>query len=216
MFGISTIDRSVGIIGSQRGPIDMALVTAFDTETTGLLPKQFSMSPANLPKLPHIVQLASILFDTVSGEEQGSFNVIVKPEGYVVPPESSAIHGITHEQAMDEGVPLSTAVEMFSSFKKQSKGMIAHNIEYDMRIMAIAFARLGLDGSEVLRFPKKCTMKASTEICKIPGNWGYKWPKLGEAYKIFFDEELEGAHDALVDIRATVRIYRHLRGLGVI
>ena len=60
-----------------------------------------------------------------------------------------------------------------------------------------------------------CTMNASTDFCKIPGPYGYKWPKLEELYKILFDESFN-AHNALDDIRATTRCFWKLSSLNVI
>ena len=61
-----------------------------------------------------------------------------------------------------------------------------------------------------------CTMLASMNIVKaIPkrnGQW--KWPKLEECMNHFFNETIEGAHDALVDVRATARVYYHLHKIG--
>jgi DNA polymerase-3 subunit epsilon len=42
-----------------------------------------------------------------------------------------------------------------------------------------------------------------------------KPPKLSECIQFFFNEELVGAHDALVDVRACVRVFRHLMGNAV-
>ena len=38
---------------------------------------------------------------------------------------------------------------------------------------------------------KLCTMKSSTEYCKIPGLYGYKWPTLSELHIKLFGEDLE-------------------------
>jgi len=55
-------------------------------------------------------------------------------------------------------------------------------------------------------------MAVTTPICKIPGKYNdYKWPKLAEAYRHLFNEEIKDAHDALADVRACARIYFELR-----
>ena len=57
-----------------------------------------------------------------------------------------------------------------------------------------------------------CTMKSSTNLCRLPGRYGnFKWPKLTELYKFLFNEEMEGAHDAMVDVRATRKCYYRLK-----
>jgi DNA polymerase-3 subunit epsilon len=49
---------------------------------------------------------------------------------------------------------------------------------------------------------------------KAAGRKGPKSPKLSEAYRHFLGEDLIGAHDALVDVRACRRIYDHLKMIG--
>lgn len=52
-------------------------------------------------------------------------------------------------------------------------------------------------------------MKAMTPICKLPGTYDdFKWPRLSEAYRFAFNEDFSGAHDAMADVRACLRIYR--------
>jgi hypothetical protein len=59
-------------------------------------------------------------------------------------------------------------------------------------------------------------MMASTDYCLLPGNYGYKWPKLDELYLKLFRTPLINAHDAEVDIEATFKSYWKLRELGII
>ena len=56
-------------------------------------------------------------------------------------------------------------------------------------------------------------MKSGTEICKIPHpKWPnkFKWPKLREAHEVLCGCVLEKAHDALGDVKATAKIWRHI------
>ena len=66
----------------------------FDTETTGL-PKRYNAPMDDLDNWPRLVQVAWILFDE-EGKEIVSNSYIVRPEGFIIPKESSLIHGITH------------------------------------------------------------------------------------------------------------------------
>ena len=72
-----------------------------------------------------------------------------------------------------------------------------------------------------LRKPLFCTMEAAAPIVNLPptermlaaGFNKPKAPKLEEAIRFFFDESLDGAHDAMVDVIACRRIYFHLKNL---
>ena len=56
-----------------------------------------------------------------------------------------------------------------------------------------------------------CTMKTTVDFCAIRWNWErYKYPKLWELHKKLFDEYFVWAHDAIVDVEATVKCFVEL------
>lgn len=173
----------------------------YDTETTGFPAK--AGSP--LSEQPFIVQLAAILVDDDEGE-MASMNVTIKPAGWTVPEDAAKIHGISTEKAERFGIPIASAMSMFSQLCRQSEQAIAHNDEFDVKLVGFEIDRLQKP-NVLLQTPRFCTMKATTEICKLPGRYGqFKWPKLIEAHQHFFGEGFDGAHDALVDVRACHRV----------
>lgn len=190
----------------------------FDTETTGL--PDFR-APSDAPQQPHLVQLAMILMDDAL-VERACVSVIVKPDGWVIPEEGpAAVHGITNAMANAVGVPEKVAVHLYHSLLYGTGAVgVAHNSDFDLRIMRIAMLRAGFTKEWLdARAPANyCTMKAATPIVNLPPTpkmvaAGFNKPKnasLSECIMHFFGETLEGAHDALVDVRACVRVYRHL------
>ncbi len=59
-----------------------------------------------------------------------------------------------------------------------------------------------------------CTMRSTTEVTKIgynPKYKSYKWPKLEELHRVLFGEQVMGAHNAMVDVRATLRCFFELK-----
>lgn len=59
-------------------------------------------------------------------------------------------------------------------------------------------------------------MQNSTNYCRIPGNYGYKWPTLSELHKKLFGRDFLNAHDAFADIDATEKCFWEMRNLGLI
>ncbi len=177
----------------------------FDTETTGLSPSS------------RIVQLAWILC-TPDGEEVSRGNHLIKPDGFTIPKDATAIHGISTERALKEGVPLAEAMEGFQRDLAQAAVVIGHNIGFDEAFITGESVRLGA----LNVMPQKkmvCTMQGTVEFCAIPSASGYsryKWPKLAELHRRLFDKEFEGAHDAMVDVEATMRCFWELRKRGVL
>ena len=65
-------------------------------------------------------------------------------------------------------------------------------------------------------------MESSREIVKAPWlkankKYGQKWkpPKLEECMKYFFNEDIEGLHDALIDVDSCRRVYFKLKEMGL-
>ncbi len=194
------------------------MITFFDTETTGL--PDFNKRASD-PSQPHIVQFAAITVDH-NGKELVSHNLIVRPDGWGIPVEATRVHGITNEFARENGVPEEDVAKIILSLFTGADRVVAHNVTFDKFIARIALRRFGLLTDAMALWwsglPTVCTMRATTNICRIPSprfEGEYKWPKLSEAYEFAFGEKLEGAHDALVDVRACRRIYDWLQGEAV-
>ena len=196
------------------------MILGYDTETTGL---PSWGDPSDAPHQPRLIQLAMLLHD-MKGNEVDRFVSIVKPgPGAVMAPEALAAHGITLERAMDEGIDPVEAVDRFLDWSGKVDLMVGHNESFDRRIMRIAAARhKGFKWEPSC--PNFCTLYRSKFVINLPptermiaaGVPGPKSPNLGECIRHFFDEELEGAHDAMVDISGTMRVFWHLvRECGV-
>lgn len=196
------------------------MILGYDTETTGL---PLWHDPSDDPRQPHLIQIAMLLHD-MDGNEVDRFVSIVKPgPGAVMAPEALEAHGISLEQARDEGIDPIEAVDRFLDWAGKAHLMVGHNESFDRRIMRIAAARhKGYKWEPSC--PNFCTLYRSKYIVNLPptqkmiaaGIPGPKSPNLGECIRHFFDEELDGAHDAMVDISASMRVFWHLvREVGV-
>jgi DNA polymerase III subunit epsilon len=199
----------------------MKLALVYDTETNGL--PLFS-EPSEDPRQPHIVQLGACLVDLDTRKTLSSLDVIIRPDGWTIPDDVAAIHGITTDYALAVGIPEHTAVDLFLAMWARASERIAHNESFDARILRIAIKRHidSLDPNAVV--PKsdvwkagaaKCTQLLSTPILKLPptekmrkaGRFHHKSANLGEAYQHFTGKPLEGAHSAMVDVQACMAVY---------
>lgn len=178
-----------------------------DTETTGVSGK------------PFIVQLAFIATED-DGTLRSSGNFIIKPEGYSeMPKEASDVHGITFDIAQKCGVPLSVAISAFNNTALNCDTFIAHNLQFDLRMINYAYERGGWP-SRLTPLRHFCTMEHLKNKVRIPptakmraaGRNEFKSPKLSEAYEFAFKKPLLNAHDALYDVNACKELYFWLVG----
>lgn len=185
----------------------------FDTETTGL-PRRWNAPITDVENWPRLVQLAWIIYDD-QGKLLESQNMLVQPDGFVIPPEASRVHGITTAIAKEKGLPIREVMETFAEQIDAASALVGHNISFDECIVGAEFERLRMMTSLFLK-PKYCTMKSSTEYCKLPGKKGYKSPRLAELHQVLFGTDFDHAHDALADVEATARCFWELKKRGVI
>ena len=185
----------------------------FDTETTGV-PQDYNAPASNTGNWPRLVQLGWILTDE-TGVIISSGNEIVKPEGFVIPSDASRVHGITTENALRDGKPLRQVILSFLKDSDCAKCFVGHNISFDQRVVGAELYRLGI--ADTISTAKSLdTMKAATDYCKIPGTYGYKWPKLIELHRKLFGCDFEDAHDAMADITATKKCFFEMKRRGLI
>jgi DNA polymerase III epsilon subunit-like protein len=83
-------------------------------------------------------------------------------------------------------------------------------MQFDEKILGAEFLRSGYPNL-IESMERTCTMQAATNYCRLPGTRGYKWPTLQELHMKLFKEAFEGAHHALVDVRACARCYFELK-----
>ncbi len=185
----------------------------FDTETTGL-PKSWQAPASDLDNWPRLVQLAWILSDA-SGQELAKHESIIKPSGFLIPKQSSDVHGITTEIAKKKGIDLETALDQFIWALNESETLVAHNIKFDEKIIGAELIRKEFNHN-LLNINKICTMQSATNYCQLPGNYGYKWPRLSELHQKLFGADFDNAHNALADVEAMVRCFFEMKKRNII
>ena len=164
---------------------DGARLAALDTETTGLD-----------PGLGHgLVEVAWVALD--GGEIGETWSTLVNP-GRPIPPDASAVHGITDLMVRDAPVPAGVAAELES--RCAGRTLVFHNAAFDLPFLA-ALLRRG--GRGPLLHPVVDTLGLARGLFDAGGN------SLG-ALASRFRLEPETAHRALGDARTTARLLRVL------
>jgi DNA polymerase III subunit epsilon len=187
----------------------------FDCETNGL-PKNYKASYEDVENWPRVTQLAWILANA-EGEmlQQGSF--LIRPDGWTIPKEKFFIdNGHSTERSLAEGVELGPILDMFMSAKQEATTLVAHNLNFDHRIVWAEFIRAGQKPRSGME--KICTMLHGTSTARIPASRGsgYKWPTLEELHNCLFNKGFDGAHDAMADVKACMDCFFELVKRGAI
>ncbi len=174
---------------------------AFDTETTDLI--KFKLA-ADHPDQARMCQIGAVLMSEDRRTAIETFEAIIKPDGWVVTEEASAINGLTTEICEAEGIPIAEAIDQFMDFYERAAVLVGFNLNYDTKSLRGELRRLGHDDRFGEKLEADC-MHAARPLCGLP-----KPPTLVEAVRILLDEDHEGAHTALADAVKTGSIYRLL------
>lgn len=194
----------------------------FDFETSDLYNRK--LPPAH-PDQAWPVQVGAIYLDH-------NLNVVREVSEFVAPPHENAkisqgaydTHGIDIEECFAKGISYTAMREIFEPFFQGIARPVGHNVWFDLQFVG-RYAEKLVEASELEKIKKLsiCTMRKTTAFCKLPPtkkmqaySLKYKAPKLEELYKILFNKELTGAHDAFTDAQATLVCLRRLVELGVI
>jgi DNA polymerase-3 subunit epsilon len=172
------------------------MILFFDTETTGV-PRNYKAPASDLDNWPRPVQLAWILTDE-DGIPIEEVETIVRPNGFTIPSDATAVHGITTKVAREKGAGLVEVLNHFLSSLLKAEKVIAHNLQFDEKIVSAEFLRCRLP-NPIESMPRACTMLASTDLCQLTGRHGNKWPRLEELFRHLFGKPMGEAHNALID-----------------
>lgn len=172
----------------------------YDSETTGLPNWK---TPSGGDDQPHIVQLGGVLVDVETREIIKELNVIIKPDGWVIPQETIDVHGITNEFALENGIPEKEAIQQLLDLRGDAE-RVAYNKTFDQRIVRIGLKRFFDEETQekwAVKDDHHCAMRMAQKVI------GGKNPKLTAAFKHFTGKEMTGAHDAMQDTLGCMAVY---------
>ena len=187
----------------------------FDTETTGIPDRKL---PWSHERQPRIVSIAWALDEPAPLGEEYEWHYLIKPNGWTIDESGKAFaaHHISQTKCEAEGRPIHDVLAQFAEAVKDANEICAYNIDFDIDMTRIECEHTGIPW---LNFPSRLDILPLAQIlCQIPpteamlaaGRRGFKPPKLAEALKILCKEDFPDAHDVLADVRATIKIRRHI------
>ena len=139
----------------------------FDTETSGL-PQSHDAPASEVENWPRLVQIAWMLTDE-DGNELRNQSFIIRKDGFQIPTSATKVHGITTETARRLGIEIASALAAFDKDLSAAEILVAHNIQFDERVVSAEFHRTGRITSPLEGKTLYCTMRSSTDFCRLPG-----------------------------------------------
>jgi DNA polymerase III epsilon subunit-like protein len=193
-------------VSPATASIGMPYTLIFDTETTGLPINKHTDALKKRNNWPDLVSICWSIFDRDVKVSENYF--IIRPDGWTIPDETAAFHGISQEKATLEGKPLAEVLTLLRQDIEKASRLVAHNLEFDKNVLFNAYAwRLQIDPRKFWDSAKEfCSLQTSKHEMKIPGkfpksNDPYKMPRLDELYQDTFGEPAPAnAHNAKRDV----------------
>lgn len=176
----------------------MQKILIIDIETTGFSPAKGKIVEIGIVELDLATGNKQIIFDQVCREEEATTEEIEK--SWIVENSTLTTDEILGSQFLHVMAP-----EIQSILNTYEAGATAFNNTFDF----------GFLEHRGFTFPKKlaCPMRLATNVCQIPGKYGFKWPKVEEAHKHFFGdtgyvEQHRGADDAFHEADIVYELYK--------
>jgi DNA polymerase III epsilon subunit-like protein len=174
------------------------MIISLDTETTGLL---VPGKPA-----PAIVELGIYQYgDIPSNRIERSWRINPEIDDDRWEQKAIEVTGITPDQVRDLPSFFIAGMEI-ATLMVGTRALIGWNIEHDVSVLAHTLERYGMAHNYPWPPVHIDVMHIATDKCNIQGRNGRKFPTLSEAYFAIFGENLDGAHGALADARATAEV----------
>lgn len=193
------------------------MFAVIDTEGSGIFDYK---KPADADGQPRMAELA-IIYLNDKLEIEREYQAYVKPDGWAMAAEATAINGLTTEFLIENGKPVAEILAVYSEAITEGRAIVAFNAQHDCKTLRAELRRAGMpDLFEQTR--NVCVMrKANGHILKKGGKKG--WPSMQEAREFlqasgseWLDPASEGKpHGALRDARDATGIFRFLTEAGV-
>ena len=175
-------------------------VFVFDVETTA---KPDFKLPADHPDQPYICEVAALLMDG-PGSVIGELDTLIKPDGWLIDPETEGIHGISAEMCEVDGRPIEEVLVELTKLMDQADVVAGYSVDFDLKMYRGACRRASMDDRyAVVKDKRFDVMRVCKPLCKLPPTArmrqkrGFKLPKLVEAVEILLEHDHKGAHRAM-------------------
>jgi DNA polymerase-3 subunit epsilon len=184
----------------------------YDVETTGLpirINRRLNYNNLESFNNCRLISISWIITDNINNIiEKGTY--YVKPDNFEVSQESINIHGLTNQFLEQNGESIHNIIDLIKNIfteKYEIIKIVSHNIDFDINVLKSELVRYNYSDLliKINDIETYCTMLKSQSVMRVN-----KWPKLSEAYRYFYDEDITNAHQAEYDTLYCYKIFKKL------
>lgn len=184
----------------------------YDVETTGLpirINRRLNYNNLESFNNCRLISISWIITDNINNIiEKGTY--YVKPDNFEVSQESINIHGLTNDFLEQNGESIHNIIDLIKNIfteKYEIIKIVSHNIDFDINVLKSELVRYNYSDLliKINDIATYCTMLKSQSVMRVN-----KWPKLSEAYRYFYDEDITNAHQAEYDTLYCYKIFKKL------
>ena len=184
----------------------------YDVETTGLpirINRRLNYNNLESFNNCRLVSISWIITDNINNIiEKGTY--YVKPDNFEVSQQSINIHGLTNQFLDENGESIHNIIDLINNIfteKYEIIKIVSHNIDFDINVLKSELVRYNYSDLliKINDIDTYCTMLKSQSVMRVN-----KWPKLSEAYRYFYDEDITNAHQAEYDTLYCYKIFKKL------
>jgi len=165
-------------------------IVVFDTETTDIL--------------GYIISYAMVEYDMIERKITKEIHEFINPEAKINP-EAYAVHKISEEDVKDKPVFSEKRDEIIETLTSADM-VVGHNVLFDFGILKRELERdkYHTNHLDISIFD---TMYFAADVVELEKK---KMPRLEECVNYFFGHQNAGYHDALEDVKMTLKVYEKL------
>lgn len=162
-------------------------IVAVDVETTGL---SFTED--------YIIQLAAVKFDTDFNVIDEMHELVIPIKDFTITEEAYNKHGFTKDCILTQGKSFRDVGPKFNEFIKDCDILTYNGKAFDIRMISKELLSIGinLDVNRVFYDSYILDIKLNPRT-------------LDAVYKRYTGNDMENAHDALSDVKATIEVFKH-------
>lgn len=196
----------------------------FDTEGSGLFDYAAPADDPNQPRLAEFAGIRVMLDGTVDGNparilDAEPYHFLVKPDGWTMTPEATAVNGLTTEYLLEHGQPIGELLDWYIDRVNEGYIMATFNARHDLKQMRAELRRAAREDNFEQTL-NTCLMRSSwrKEIGMVKADGTRRgFPKLTDALRHFnVLTDFVDDHRARTGVVGALSVFLSLHNMGML